>query len=68
MKKTLFILAAVFVSMASLRAQKVEVVTNDKPGWHKIGETRVDFKTDRDVVKVIGADRFKALQIKAVDA
>ena len=68
MKKTLFILAAVFVSLSSLRAQKVEVVTNNKPGWHKIGETNVDFKTDKDVVKVWGADKFKALQIKAVDA
>jgi len=68
MKKALFILAAVFVSLSSLRAQKVEVVTNDKPGWHKIGETHVDFKTDKDVVKILGADKFKALQIKAVDA
>jgi hypothetical protein len=62
------ILAAVLVSFSALRAQKVEVVTNDKPGWHKIGETHVDFKTDKDVVKVFGADYFKALQIKAVDA
>jgi len=68
MKKTLFILAATLVSLSSLRAQKVEVVTNDKPGWHKIGETSVNFETDRDVVKVWGADNFKALQIKATDA
>ena len=68
MKKTLFALAAVLVSLTALRAQKVEVVTNDKPGWHKIGETHVDFKTDKDVVKVWGADKLKALQIKAVDA
>ena len=64
----MFILAALFVSLCSLQAQKVEVVTNDKPGWHKIGETHVDFKSDKDVVKVWGADHFKALQIKAVDA
>jgi hypothetical protein len=68
MKQTLFLLAAVLISVTALRAQKVEVVTNDKPGWHKIGETHVDFKTDKDVVKLIGADKFKALQIKAVDA
>ncbi len=64
----LFILAAVFVSLSSLKAQKVEVVTSNKPGWHKIGETSVDFKADKDVVKVLGADRFKALRIKATDA
>ena len=68
MKKTVFILAAALVSLSSLRAQKVEVVTNDKPGWHKIGETSVNFQADRDVVKVWGADKFKALQIKATDA
>jgi hypothetical protein len=54
MKQTLFLLAAALISVTALRAQKVEVVTNDKPGWHKIGETHVDFKTDKDVVKVIG--------------
>ena len=64
----MFILIAVLVSLSGLKAQKVEVVTNNKPGWHKIGETTVDFKVDRDVVKVWGADRFKALQIKATDA
>ena len=68
MKKTLILLAAVFVSLSSLKAQKVEVVTSNKPGWHKIGETSVNFKADKDVVKVLGADSFKALRIKATDA
>jgi hypothetical protein len=68
MKKALFVLAAAIISITSLKAQKVEVVTNNKPGWHKIGETTVDFKSDRDVVKIWGADAFKSIRLKAVDA
>lgn len=68
MKKTLLILAACIISFSFLKAQKVSVVTNNKPGWHKIGETTADFKTDKDVIKVWGDDRFKSIKIKTVDA
>jgi len=68
MKRTLFMVAALVISLAGLKAQKVEVITSNKPGWHKIGETTVDFKTDKDVVYVMGNDHFKSLLIKAVDA
>jgi hypothetical protein len=68
MKQTLFILTACIISLSSLKAQKVSVITNNKPGWHKIGETTADFKTDKDVIKVWGDDKFKSLKIKAVDA
>ena len=68
MKKTLFVLAAAIISISSLKAQKVAVVTTDKPGWHKIGETTVDFKTDKDKVYVLGNDHFKSIILKAVDA
>ncbi|MEP6466997.1 MAG: hypothetical protein ABJB05_11865 [Parafilimonas sp.] len=68
MKKTLFILAAAIISITSVKAQKVEVITSNKAGWHKIGETTVDFKTDKDKIIVIGADNFKSIKLKAVDA
>jgi hypothetical protein len=68
MKKALFILAACIISLSSIKAQKVAVVTNNKAGWHKIGETTADFKTDKDVIKVWGDDRFKSLRIKVTDA
>jgi hypothetical protein len=68
MKKLFFLLSAVIISVSSLKAQKVAVVTNNKPGWHKIGETNVDFKIDKDVIKVWGADSFKAIRIKTTDA
>ena len=63
MKKTFIILAALCVSLTSLHAQKT-----DSTGWHKIGELHVDFKSDKDVLKVPGEQRYKALRIKAVDA
>jgi len=51
-----------------LHAQKPEVITNKKPGWHKIGDANVDFKSDKDKFIILGADRFKALQVKVTDA
>lgn len=64
----MFLLAAAVISITSLKAQKVAVVTTDKPGWHKIGETTVDFKTDKDKLYVLGNDHFKSIILKAVDA
>lgn len=68
MKKTLLIaVLALFIS-GIVHAQKVEVVTSNRPGWHKIGETTVNFKSDKDAIYVIGADKFKSLFIKVTDA
>src|SRR6185369_3270451 len=63
MKKTLFILAAVCITLSSLHAQSTATT-----GWKKIGELHVDFKADKDVMKVAGDEHYKALKIKAVDA
>src|ERR1051325_4691171 len=49
-------------------AQKPEVIATDKAGWHKIGETTVDFKKDRDELVVMGADRFASVKFKVTDA
>ncbi len=68
MKKILFILCATILSVSALNAQKPEVITKNKPGWHKIGDANVDFKTDKDKFVILGADRFKSLQIKVTDA
>lgn len=67
MKKFALLLLLV-VSQAQLWAQKPKIVTTDKPGWHKIGETSVDFKTETDEILVIGANRFKSLKFKVTDA
>lgn len=68
MKKTLLILLATVFTVSVLNAQKPEVVTSHSAGWHKIGDANVNFKTDKDQFIILGADRFKALKVKAVDA
>jgi hypothetical protein len=50
--------------MGAAYAQKPAVMVSDKDGWHKISETSVNFKTDRDEIVVMGADKFKALKFK----
>ena len=48
-------------------AQNPKVVTSDKTGWHKIGETTVDFKKEREEILVIGANRFADIKFKVAD-
>ena len=68
MKKNviLFLLAIAICGVAS--AQLPKVVTSDKKGWHKIGETSVDFKKERDEITILVANRFAAIQLKVEDA
>ncbi len=69
MKKIIVIALLAIVGMNySAMAQNPKVVVSDKKGWHKIGETTVDFAKDRDEVSVIGADKFAALIFKVTDA
>jgi hypothetical protein len=68
MKKLfLFTLTALILSITA-SAQKPAVVTSDKTGWHKIGETTVNFANDKDEVAVMIADRFASLKFKVDDA
>jgi hypothetical protein len=68
MKKILFVLAVNLFAVSMLQAQKPEIITSNKPGWHKIGEANVDFKTDKDQFLVMGADKFRSIQLKVKDA
>ena len=67
MKRMILFLMSTFLTVSVLQAQKPEVITRDKPGWQKIGDAKVDFKTDKDKFILIGKDKFKALQVKAKD-
>lgn len=73
MKKVFILLTAVLL-VGSLQAQKnkgekkVEIITSDKPGWQKIGQMTASFKKERDVMVIVGEDRFAALKIKATEA
>ncbi len=61
MKKTFLLLLCV-ISALNISAQKPAIVANDKPGWHKIGETTVEFTKDYDELGVLLANRFSALK------
>lgn len=67
MKKMILALL-LFAGQATMLAQAPKVVVSDKDGWHKIGETRVDFKKEIDKIPIVGANRFAALKIKVTDA
>jgi len=66
-KAVVIILLAIAGSFSTAIAQKTAVITSDKTGWHKIGETVVDFQRDRDEIVVVGADRFAAIKFRVKD-
>lgn len=68
MKNLKIILFVLFLAVNSVSAQQPGVVLSDKSGWHKIGETKVNFKTETDEIIVIGANRFSAIKIKVTEA
>jgi len=68
MKRTILLLISMFLTVSVMQAQKPEVITKNKAGWHKIGDAKVDFKSDKDKFILIGKDKFKSLQVKAKDA
>lgn len=65
MKRMILFLMTTFITVTALHAQKPEVITSSKPGWHKIGDAKVDFSTEKDKFILIGKDKFKSLKIKA---
>lgn len=66
--RKMMLLTMFIVTVSAALAQKPGVVLSDKTGWHKIGETTVDFKTDSDAVAVLVADRFEFVRIVVEDA
>jgi hypothetical protein len=68
MKKLIVVLFLAVAGMNYSVLAQTKVVLSDKTGWHKIGETTVDFTRDRDEVSVVGADRFASLIFKVDDA
>ena len=69
MKKIIFFALLMIIGCCTrLCAQKPGVVISDKDGWHKIGQTVVDFSNEREEILVIGADRFGFIKINHVQA
>ncbi|MGQ7944407.1 hypothetical protein [Flavobacterium sp. WC2509] len=67
MKKLVLMLLLV-ASSANIWAQTPKVVTSDKDGWHKIGETTVSLDKETDKIPIVGANRFAAIKLKVTDA
>jgi len=62
-----------FLLMAGMASSACgQQVSSPRPGpagsWRHIGTTTVAFKTDRDVIWVTGADAFRKLKFKVLDA
>lgn len=66
--RKLFLALLLIAGSSTALAQAPKVVISDKDGWHKIGETRVDFKKEGDKVLIVGARRFAAIKIKVTDS
>lgn len=57
-----------FVLVNAAFPQKPTVVTDNKPGWRKIGEITASFKTETESIVVLGADEFSSIKLKVTDA
>lgn len=69
MKKILILaVLALTAGYTELKAQQPAVVVSDKTGWHKIGETKVDFTKEKEEVIVMGADKFASIKFKVTEA
>ena len=67
-KKILIALLLVAGSYDTIFAQQPAVMVSDKKGWHKIGETSVDFTKERDELLVMGADKFASIRFEVTEA
>lgn len=69
MKKVMIAFAVIFAVIVNFSyAQTPSVMLSNKPGWHKIGEVKADFKMEDQSIAVLGKDRFKSILLKVTDA
>ena len=61
-----FVMSAMLINTAF--AQEPSIMLSDKPGWHKIGEVKANFKMENESIAVLGADKFKSILLKVTDA
>jgi len=69
MKKASLIFFVAFVALLNTAfAQEPSVMLSSKPGWHKIGEVKADFKMENQSISVLGNDKFQSILLKVTDA
>ena len=57
-----------FTANAQTQDNKNAIMVSDSKGWHKIGETTVNFVKEREEILVTGSDRFASIKFKVIDA
>lgn len=62
------VMILILVTAVVAFGQKPAVVTNNEPGWQKIGEITASFKMQNESIVVLGADEFDAIKLKVTDA
>ena len=65
MKKSIF-LALLLIAAAC--SKKTSLVVGDREGWHKIQESIVDFKSEREEITLVGSNRFAKLRLVVFEA
>lgn len=65
--KNLLVGLLVSVGFAA-QAQKPAVVADNEPGWKHIGQVTASFKTTSESIVVLGADEFRAIKLKVLEA
>ena len=75
MKKCLSICVFAFMAMSLLYPSLLHAQTNHPPvgqggvgSWRLLGERVINFTADKDVITVTGADVFRKLKFKVIDA
>jgi ribosomal protein L18E len=68
MKRIFIVISLLAVAASALpRESLLEADSSARPRWHKIGETTVDFKQDRDEVDVVGINKFTRIKFRILD-
>ena len=68
MKKVSVLLCLLCITFMAALAQEPAIMFSNKPGWHKIGEVKADFKMENESIAVMGKDKFKSILLKVTDA
>lgn len=69
MYKILLVILLVISGLTStVNAQQTKILLNDNTGWRRIGKTVVDFQKERDVIHMLGSNRFAAIKFQVQNA
>ncbi len=53
---------------STINAQQTKILLNDNTGWRRIGKTIVDFQKERDIIHMLGSNKFAAIKFQVQNA